>query len=90
MITRGAILINPIDILFKAYLVLPCHNFNTYICHQHKDYLDGKFTKRTHEAPTTLAKCKFKWLKTKGLWGAKSPDNKNIVAMTAALNVLNG
>jgi hypothetical protein len=38
----------------------------------------------------TLAKCKFDWLKTKGLWGAKSPGNKEIVAMTAALNALKG
>jgi hypothetical protein len=30
----------------------------------------------------------FNRLKTKGLWGAKSPDNKKIVAMTAALNAL--
>jgi hypothetical protein len=36
------------------------------------------------------AKCKFDWLKTKGLWGAKSPDNKKIVTMTAALNALKG
>jgi hypothetical protein len=38
----------------------------------------------------TSAKGKFDWLKTKGLWGAKSPDNKKIVAMTAALNALKG
>ncbi len=38
----------------------------------------------------TFAKRKFDWLKTKGLWGAKSPDNKKIVAMTATLNVLKG
>jgi hypothetical protein len=38
----------------------------------------------------TSMKCKFNWLKTKGLWGAKSPDNEKIVAMTAALNALKG
>jgi hypothetical protein len=38
----------------------------------------------------TSAKRKFDWLKTKGLWGAKSPDNEKIVAMTAALNALKG
>jgi hypothetical protein len=26
----------------------------------------------------------------KGLWGAKSPDNKKIVAMTATLNAVKG
>ncbi len=38
----------------------------------------------------TSTKCNFDWLKTKGLWGAKSPDYEKIVAMTAALNVLKG
>jgi hypothetical protein len=38
----------------------------------------------------TSAKCKFDWLKTKGLWGAKSPDNEKIVAITTALNALKG
>jgi hypothetical protein len=36
----------------------------------------------------TSAKRKFDWLKTKRLWGAKSPDNKKVVGMTATLNVL--
>jgi hypothetical protein len=38
----------------------------------------------------TSAKCKLDWLKTKGLRGAKSPDNEKIVAMSATLNVLKG
>jgi hypothetical protein len=38
----------------------------------------------------TSAKRSFDWLKTKGLWGAKSPDDEKIVAMTATLNVLKG
>ncbi len=38
----------------------------------------------------TSAKCKYNWLKTKGLWGAKSPDDKKIVAITATLNALKG
>jgi hypothetical protein len=38
----------------------------------------------------TSTQCKFDWLKTKGLWGAKFPDRKKIVAMTAALNAIKG
>jgi hypothetical protein len=38
----------------------------------------------------TSAKCKFDWFKTKGRWGAKSPDDKKIVAKTATLYVLKG
>jgi hypothetical protein len=78
-IAWGMTVDNPIGILFKAYLMVPCHHFKLYIHHQHKDYLDSKLTTITHEALMTLAKCKFNWLKTKGLWGAKSPDDEKIV-----------
>jgi hypothetical protein len=90
LIARGMTVDNLIGILFKAYLMAPCHNFKTYIRHQHKDYLDGKLTAITYEALMTSAKHKFDWLKTKGLWGAKPPDDKKIVAMTANLNTLKG
>jgi hypothetical protein len=90
LIARGMTVNNPIGILFEAYLVVPCHNFKSYIRQQHKDYLDGKLTNITHEALMMSAKCKFDWLKTKGFWGAKSPSNEKIVAMTVALNALKG
>jgi hypothetical protein len=90
LIARGATIDDPIGILFNAYLVFPCHHFKSYIRQQHEDYLDGKLTTITHEALMKSAKRKFDWLKTKGLWGAKSPDNMKIVAMTAAFNALKG
>ncbi len=90
LIARGVTIENPIGILFEAYLELPCHNFKTYIHSQHKDYLDGKLTTIIHEAFMISAKRKFHWLNTKGLWGAKSPDDKKIVAMTSSLNALKG
>ena len=31
----------------------------------------------------SMAKCKFDFLKTKGKWGAKSPNDEKIVAMAA-------
>jgi hypothetical protein len=75
LIARGTIINNPISILFDAYLVVPCHHLKLYIRQRHEDYLDSKLTSITHKALLTSAKCKFDWLKTKGLWGAKSPDN---------------
>jgi hypothetical protein len=90
LIARSATIDNPISILFGAYLVVPCHHFKSYIRQQHEVYRDGKLTTITHEALMTSAKCKFDWLKIKGLWGAESPDNKKIVAMTAILNALKG
>jgi hypothetical protein len=43
----------------------------------------------THKTLMTFATCKCDYLKTKGTWGAKSPGDKKIVAMSAALNALN-
>jgi hypothetical protein len=37
---------------------------------------------------TSSSNSKFDWLKTKGIGGAKSPDNKKIVAMMTPLNAL--
>jgi hypothetical protein len=90
LIARGATIDNFIGILFEAYPVVPCHNFKTYICRQHKDYLDGKLTAITHTAIMTSAKRNFYWLKTNGLWGAIYANNEIVVAMTAALNALKG
>ncbi len=38
----------------------------------------------------TSAMRKYDYLKVKGQWGAKSPNDKKIVAMLAQLNALNG
>ncbi len=65
---RGTTIDNPIGILFVAYLVVPCHNFKSYICHWHKDYLNSKLTTITHKALMTSAKCMFDLLKAKGTW----------------------
>jgi hypothetical protein len=59
LIARGTTIDNPTGILFDAYLVVPCHNFKTYICQQHKDYLNGKLTAITNDALMTSAKRKF-------------------------------
>jgi hypothetical protein len=72
---QGATLDNPIGILFKAYLMVPCYNFKTYIGCQHEDYLDRKLTGLTHKSMMASAKHKFGFLKIKSKWRAKSPDN---------------
>jgi len=90
LLARGATLDDPIGILFEAYLLVPCYNFTKYIGTKHDDYLDGSLTGLTHEAMMSMAKRKFDFLKTKGKWGAKSPDDEKIVAMTAEINTLKG
>jgi hypothetical protein len=56
---------------------------------QHEDYLKGKLT-ITHKALKASAKAKMDYLKLKGKWGAKSSDNKMIVAMEAKITALKG
>jgi hypothetical protein len=56
----------------------------------HEDNLDGKLATLTHETLVGMAKSKFNYLHTKGTWGAKSPDNDKIIAMTAAFDTLKG
>jgi hypothetical protein len=90
LLARGATLDDPIGILFEAYLLVPCYNFTKYIGTKHDEYLDGNLTGLTHEAMMSMAKRKFDFLKTKGKWGAKSPDDEKIVAMTAEINTLKG
>jgi hypothetical protein len=86
---QGAIVEDPIGIIFEAYSVVPCYNFTTYMKRQHDDYLDGKLT-ITHEALMASAKAKMDYLKLKGKWGAKSPNDKKIVAMAAKITALKG
>ncbi len=89
IIARGATADNPIGIIFEAYSVVPCYNFTTYMKRQHDNYLDGKLTV-THEALMVSAKAKMDYLKLKGKWGAKSPDDEKIVAMAAKITALKG
>jgi hypothetical protein len=56
---------------------------------QHDNYLDVKLTV-THKALMATAKCKFDFLKLKGKWGAKSPDDEKILAMVAEISALKG
>ena len=56
---------------------------------KHNGYLDGTLT-LTHEVLMAYAKAHFDYLKNTGQWGAKSPDNKKIVAMAAKINALKG
>ncbi len=89
LLSQGASVDDPIQILFDAYQVVPCYNFQTYIGRQYDDYLDGKLT-LTHEALLKMAKTKYDWLVSTKKWGAKSPDDDKIVAMAAEIKSLKG
>ncbi len=90
IIACGATVDDPIGILFLAYQVVPCYHFKSYINRMHKDYLDRKLATLTHKSLMGMAKSKFNYLCTKGTWGAKSPNDDKIIAMTAAFDTLKG
>ena len=89
MLAHGANVDNPVGLLFKAYHVIPCYNFKTYIRRHYDDYLDNKLINLTHGALMTSASRKYDWLRMKGQWGAKSPDDEKIFAMAAQIEALN-
>jgi hypothetical protein len=90
LLACGANVDDPVGLLFEAYHIVPCYNFKTYIRHHYDDYLDSKLINLTHEALMTSALRKYDWLRQKGQWGTKSPDDEKIVAMAAQINALKG
>jgi hypothetical protein len=89
IIARGATVHDPIDILFSACMVIPCHNLRSYIKRKQNAYTDRTLT-LTHKELIMLATNKFNLLKQEETWGAKSPDKDKIAAMKAELTALKG
>jgi hypothetical protein len=56
IITHGATVDDPINILFSAYMVIPCNNFRRYIKRKQDAYIDGTLT-LTHGWPPTSSIC---------------------------------
>jgi hypothetical protein len=69
IITHSATVNNLVDILFSAYMVIPCNNFRSYIKRKQDAYTDGTLT-LTHKELIMLATNKFNLLKQEGTWGA--------------------
>ncbi len=89
IIARGVTVDDPVNILFSSYMVIPCHNFRSYIKRKQDAYTDGTLT-LTHKELIMLATNKFNLLKQEGTWGAKSTNKDKIVAMQAELAALKG
>jgi hypothetical protein len=82
IIARWATVDDLANILFFAYMVIPCHNFRSYIKCKQDAYTDGTLI-LTHKELIMLATNKFNLLMPEGTWGAKSPDKDKIMAMQA-------
>ncbi len=62
IIACGAMVDNPVNILFSAYMVVPCNNFRSYIKRKQDAYTDGTLA-LMHEELIMLASNKFNLLK---------------------------
>ncbi len=71
IIAHGAMVDDPVDILFTVNMVIPCHNFRSYIKSKQDAYTDGMLA-LTHKELIMLVINKFNLLKQAGTWGAKS------------------
>jgi hypothetical protein len=89
IIACGATINNPVNILFSAYMVVPCNNFRSYIKCKQDAYTDGTLT-LTHKELIMMATNMSNLLKQEGTWGAKSPDEDKIMAMQAEHTALKG
>jgi hypothetical protein len=89
IIAHRAMVNDPVDILFSAYMVVPCNNFRSYIKRKQDAYTDGTLT-LMHKELIMLATNKFNLSKQEGTWGANSPDKDKIVAMQAELTAPKG
>jgi hypothetical protein len=65
ILARGATVDNLLNILFNAYLVVPCYHFKSYMKQKHNNFLDGTLT-ISQEALMAFAKSHFDYLKTTG------------------------
>ncbi len=62
---QGVTVDDHLNILFNAYLVVPCYHFKTYMKQTHNGYLNGTLI-LTHEVLMAYAKAHFDYLKNTG------------------------
>lgn len=69
--------------LFNSYEIVQDHAFSRWIARKREDYDDGNVP--TPEALMTAAETKYNQLKQAGTWKAKSPEEREIIALHAKL-----
>ena len=86
IIARGATVDDPLAKLFDGYLAVPDATFNKYIKGKQERYHDDELgATYTYENLMAQASAKFSFLKTREVWGAKSPEEERLVALIAEL-----
>jgi hypothetical protein len=86
ILAQGSTVNDPIAKLFDAYLVVPDCNFKQYIAKKQDDCHDGNLGPNfTHKNLMAQATAKITYLTTHKIWGSKSPDKEQVIAMIADL-----
>ena len=88
--SRGKSVDDVHTILFEAYKVVPDANFHAYMDRLYDDWVDqtGDMKDATHEEVMKKAKQRFDLLNHNDKWGAKSPEQEQIIALEAQLKDL--
>jgi hypothetical protein len=82
ILAQGSTVNDPIAKLFDAYLVVPDYNFKQYIAKKQDDYHDGNSGPNfTHKNLMAQATAKFTYLTTCKIWGSKSPNEEQLIAI---------
>ena len=92
LIGRGETVDSPIHLLFKGYKACQDSEFVRYMTLKEEDYFEGMdhIKDLTHDKLMALATNKYNTLKAKGLWGAKTEQEKQIITLTAQVDALKG
>jgi hypothetical protein len=82
----GATIYNPMEILFKGLLAVPCKEFCRYIRDKESDYNDESLTLTPNEL-ATMAKQRYMIMKTKGTFSNSIKSrNEEMIELRAELN----
>ena len=81
----GASLDNPVDILFKGLLAVPCEEFRRYISNKKDMYYDGSLA-LTPEELVIMAQKRYMLMKTKGTFSKSLTSRKEIIELRDELN----
>jgi hypothetical protein len=92
LLGRGESVDDPLVPLWKGYLAAQDHNFHAFIERKQQDYFEEKDDMKDldYTKLMTQATNKFNTLTQEGKWGAKSPDELKILALSAEMAELKG
>jgi hypothetical protein len=92
LIGRGEVIDDIRAILWKGYAVCEDVTFREWMQGRRDEYLEERdwIKDITHEELIAMATTKFNLLRQEGKWGAKSPEQQQLIALSAEMEKLRG